>query len=644
MCGIAGYSGSFDARLLHEMGRSLDHRGPDDRGQWVDEEAGVGLVHRRLSIIDLSSEGRQPMTNEDGSLQLIYNGEIYNYRELREELVANGHTFRSQTDSEVLLHLYEEEGSEMLSRLNGIFAFALWDSRKRSILLARDGLGVKPLYYAVTPSGTLFASELKALLFCREVSRDLDPAAIHYLLAYLWTPAPRTVLKGVKKLPPGYAMEVREGQIVWQRAYYELPYSGARHEATEDEVVDELRRRLEEAVQRQMVSDVPVGAFLSGGLDSSAVVAMMCRARPGFRPRCYSIGFADGVDLEGSPLDLPYAQQVARHLDVDLYPIVVEPDIVLRLERMLYYLDEPQADPAPINAMLIAEQASRDGYKVLLSGAGGDDLFSGYRRHWALRMERTWGWLPQPVRRGMADLANGGHLTRLLPLPRRLRRALAYADLPAEDRLISYFYWTSDQVRNKLYSDDFRQILGQVDTAEPLRESLRRIPEEGDPLNRMLYLEGRHFLADHNLNYTDKMGMAAGVEVRVPLLDMELVDYAVGIDPALKQRGGVGKYIFKKAMEPYLPRNVIYRPKSGFGAPVRRWLRHELREMVDDVLSTDSLRRRGLFEPEAVQSLVRQDRQGTVDAAYTILALMCLELWCRTFVDKVPEHAPDHVR
>ena len=642
MCGIAGYCGSFDESTLPQMAHSLAHRGPDDEGHWADASAGVGMAHRRLSIIDLSQEGRQPMTNEDGTLQLVYNGEIYNYRELRQELLAKGHPFRSQTDSEVLLHLYEEEGPEMLSRLNGIFAFALWDGREHKLLVARDGLGVKPLYYALTPSGFLFASEIKALLLHPEVSRELDAVAVHHLLAYLWTPAPRTVLKGVRKLPPGYAMQVQEGRILWEREYYDLPYGKGWVDGTEQEIVVELRRQLHEAVRRQLVSDVPVGAFLSGGLDSSAVVAMMCRAQPGSHPRCYSIGFSDATDLEGSPLDLPYARRAASHLDVDLYPIVAEFDIVRHLERMLYYLDEPQADPAPINALLIAEQARKDGYKVLLSGAGGDDLFSGYRRHWALKLERTWGWLPKAVRQGMAGWARSGALGR--PLPRRLRRAFAYSDLASEDRLISYFYWTSDTVRRRLYTPEFSRMLGEVDTAEPLRESLRRIPDESDPLNRMLYLEGKHFLADHNLNYTDKMGMATGVEVRVPLLDLELVDFAVRIPPDLKQRGRVGKYIFKKAMEPYLPHDVIYRPKTGFGAPVRRWLSHELRELVDDVLSTDSLRRRGLFEPEAVQSLVRQDRKGAVDGAYTIFALICMELWCRMFVDGLPMQVPSYSR
>jgi len=477
MCGIAGYYGTFDTGLLPKMACSVAHRGPDDRGQWVDRAAGVGLAHRRLSIIDLSPEGRQPMTNEDGTLRLIFNGEIYNYQELQREMMDKGHVFRSRTDTEVLVHLYEEEGAGMLSRLNGIFSFALWDGREMKLLLARDGLGVKPLYYAQTASGFLFGSELKALLLCPQVSRELDPVAIHHLLAYLWTPAPRTMLKGVSKLPPGYAMEVRDGRLVRQWGYYDLPYCGERLKEGEDGIVAGLRQRLQDAVERQTVSDVPVGAFLSGGLDSSAVVAMMRQVYPDSPARCYSIGFSQGVDLEGSPADLPYARRVAEHLGVDLCPIVVEADVIRHLERMLYHLDEPQADPAPINALLIAQQAREDGYKVLLSGSGGDDLFSGYRRHWALKMERMWGWIPQSVRQGMAGLSNSGQLGR--PLPRRVRRAFAYADMSPEDRLISYFYWTSDQVRRRLYTSDLGNHLGDVDTAEPLRASLERIPHEG---------------------------------------------------------------------------------------------------------------------------------------------------------------------
>jgi asparagine synthase (glutamine-hydrolysing) len=664
MCGIAGFYGPFDMHLLNEMGEAVAHRGPDDAGSIIIDksQALVGLAHRRLSIIDLSAEGRQPMWVDCGccgvsttlppekQLWLVYNGEIYNYRELRSHLQSLGHRFRSQTDSEVLLHLYAEEGLEMLNRLNGIFAFALYDGREngspdgivpRDLFLARDGFGVKPLYYAETAGGFLFASELKALLLCPELSRELDLVALHQYLAYLWAPAPRTPLSAVKKCRPGEAIIVREGRIVKRWSFYDLPYGQQWLDASEREIAKELCERLETAVHRQMVSDVPVGAFLSGGLDSSSVVAMMRRAMPDYRPTCYCIGFANDAVIEGNPPDLPYARSVAEHLDVDLHTIEVEPDIIENLERTIYLLDEPQADPAPINVLLIAQQARRHGYKVLLSGAGGDDIFSGYRRHWALKMERMWGWLPRGIRMGIArkSMAPGnerglGKCIGQQSWFRRINKMLMHADLSPEDRLIAYFYWSGEQVRRSVYSADLAAELMEVDTAEPLRQSLRQIPDERDPLNRMLYLEAKHFLADHNLNYTDKLTMAVGVETRVPLLDPDLVNFATRIPPWMKQKGRTGKAIFKKAMEPHLPKNVIYRPKTGFGAPLRRWLHQELREMVQDVLSKDSLSRNRLFDPVSVHRLVEMDRMGRVDAAYTILALVCIELWCSMFVGR----------
>ena len=650
------------------MGRVIAHRGPDDEGQILlpGTKVQVGLAHRRLSIIDLSAEGRQPMAtacgrcSSDGSgrgevqnLWLTYNGEIYNYRDLRRGLEAKGHRFHSHTDSEVLLHLYADAGTDMLKQLNGIFALAIYDGRcagqpqglePGDLFLARDGLGVKPLYYTETSSGFLFASELKALLQCPDVQRDLDHVALHYYLAYLWAPAPATMLKQVKKLPPGCALIVRNGRVARQWTFYELPYGQTYLPGSEMEIARELRRQLQAAVERQMVADVPVGAFLSGGLDSSAVVAMMRRVRPDYRPICYSIEFTNDIGVDGITSDLPYAIRVARQLGVDLTAIHVQPDVIQYLERILYHLEEPQADPAAINALLIAQQARHDGIKVLLSGAGGDDVFSGYRRHWALKMERMWGWLPEGVRKRMARGATqalNGNASRSWghrhPWVRRISKAFAHADLPAEDRLIAYFYWSGEEVRRALYAHALRAELADVDTAQPLRENLRRIPAEHDPLNRMLYLEAKHFLADHNLNYTDKTSMAVGVEVRVPLIDLELVKFATQIPPHLKQKGRIGKAIFKKAMEPYLPKDVIYRPKSGFGVPLRRWLRCELREMVDDVLSPDSLMRRGLFDHVAVQRLMESDRTGQIDGGYTIFALICIELWCRLFVDgKVP--------
>lgn len=646
------------------MNASIAHRGPDHADALILTPPGgppVGLAHRRLSIIDLSVAGQQPMSTDcagcgtspqtppHARLWLVYNGEIYNYRDLRADLERKGHQFRSSTDSEVLLHLYAEEGPAMLERLNGIFAFALYDGRETGqrdgtqpgdVFLARDHLGVKPLYYAVTASGFLFASELKGLMRSSEVSRELDPVALHHYLTYLWAPAPRTPIKGAKKAEPGEALLVRDGRIARQWSHYNLPYGRPRMSGTSEDVATQLRVQLGEAVQRQMVADVPVGAFLSGGLDSSAVVAMMVQARPDYVPKCYSIGFDGETETEGNPADLPYAKRVADHLGVDLHPIEIRPDIIEHLERMLFYLDEPQADPAPINALLIAEQARRDGIKVLLSGAGGDDIFSGYRRHFALKMERTWGWLPLFARKGLVPLAaklgglqNAWRSIGQPTLGRRIAKALAYADRTPEERLIAYFFWGAEELRRSLYTTDLAAELTDEDTAAPLRQSLSRIPEETDRLNRMLYLDARHFLADHNLNYTDKMGMATGVEVRVPLLDLELVDFATRVPPPMKQEGRIGKAIFKKAMEPCLPNDVIYRPKSGFGAPLRRWLHQELRERVEEVLSPAALRRQGLFEPAAVGRLIAADRDGHVDGAYTLFSILCIELWCSLFLN-----------
>jgi asparagine synthase (glutamine-hydrolysing) len=656
MCGIVGFQGRFDRRLLQAMTDAVAHRGPDGQGVRMlcaDEGMPTGLGHRRLSIIDLSDAGSQPMCalpdagggHREG-LTLVYNGEIYNYRELRAALAADGHTFQSNTDSEALLHLYERDGLDMFRHLNGIFALAIHDARESgrppgvergALLLVRDHLGVKPLYYSEVADGLLFGSEIKALLHSPAVSREIDPVALHHTLAYLWCPAPRTMLAGVRKLEPGSAMIVQRGRIARQWKYYEIPYDGQVSDAGEGALAEELAERLRVAVKRQLVSDVPVGAFLSGGLDSSAVVAMMRAAEPAARFPCFSIGFRGDGAVEGNPNDLPYARQVAAHLGVDLHEIYVEPDAIHRLPRLIELLDEPQADPAPINALLIAEQSRAMGIPVLLSGAGGDDLFGGYRRHWALTFERRWSWLPRSVRHRLqhaAVSASAGSRWQSRPAMRRLAKMFAYAADDPDRRLVSYFFWSTDAMRRALYTDDLAARVGGLDAAEPLLRSLDAIPREHDRLQRMLYLETRHFLADHNLNYTDRTGMAAGVEVRVPLLDLDLVHFATRVPAAFKQRGRVGKAIFKRAMEPYLPRDVIYRPKSGFAVPLRRWLRSELRPMVEDTLNATALSRRGLFRPEAVAALVANDAAGRVDGAYTIFALMCIELWCRRFVDR----------
>ncbi len=626
MCGIAGFSGRFDPGLLDLMGKRIAHRGPDDVGVWSASGDGVGLVHRRLSIIDTSSAGHQPMAS--GGYRMVYNGEIYNFRQLRADLENAGHHFCGHSDSEVLLHGWLEWGAEVLDRLNGIFAFAIWREETRELTIVRDPMGVKPLYYAETASGFAFASELKALLVLPDLDRTIDPQAVDACLAHLWLPSPLTMFRGVRKLEPGHALLVRGGRVVRDRRYAPMPMvSDSMPAIPADEAVDHLEQLLAQAVERQLVSDVPLGAFLSGGLDSSAVVAFARRRTE--KVPCFTIAFrGHSMGDEGFADDLPYARRVARDLGVELHEVEIGAEIVGGLEQMVWQLDEPQADPAPLQAGMICRAAQQMGIKVLLSGAGGDDIFTGYRRHRALMLEKWWAWLPAAVRLGMQHVSAG--LSPTSGVGRRIGRAFRFAGAEENERLIGYFRWLDSAGQRRLYTSDFSK---QIDRQSILQDYLAQLPDGLSPLQRMLSLEQRFFLADHNLNYTDKMGMAHGVEVRVPLLDPDLVRFAARLPDRFKQRGAVGKWIFKKTMERSLPKEVIYRPKTGFGAPVRRWLHHDLREMVGDLLSESSLRERGWFEPTAVRRLIADDASGRVDAAYPIFSMLCMELWCRQFVD-----------
>lgn len=632
MCGIAGYCGDFDPTLLGRMNDAIAHRGPDDAGTAVYPEDRVGLAHRRLSIIDLSPRGRQPMTDVTGRVSIIYNGELYNYRQLRRELIADGYGFQSDSDTEVLLNLYLRDGDKMMERLNGIYAFAIYDSRDGSVLVVRDGVGVKPVYYAETAKGVLFASELKALLQEPSVDRSIDHDAIRHHLVYLWNPSPLTMVRSVKKLEPGFALKLRRGRVERHWRFYDIPVAEEFLDWPTEDIIVQVRKYLTQAVERQLVSDVPVGAFLSGGLDSSSVVALAQRALGNERLQCFTIGFQDPRAIaEGMADDLPHARRVAKHLDVDLHVVTVGPEMVDELRNMVFHLDEPQADPAPINALFISRLAREHGIKVLLSGAGGDDIFTGYRRHSALTLEPYWTWLPESVRSGMRAAA-----TRLRPtteLRRRLAKAFRYADLDGDQRIAAYFHWISPEQLSAILSEDLREGVPSL-RGGPVLDALSQLPDSVPPLNRMLYLEGKFFLADHNLNYVDKVSMASGVEVRVPLLDPDLMRLAASLPLDVKQRGRTGKWVLRRAMESTLPKSVIYRGKTGFGAPLRNWLREDLRDMVDDVLSERSVAERGLFDPKGVRAMVESDRERRFDASYTIFSMVCIELWCRMFVDK----------
>jgi asparagine synthase (glutamine-hydrolysing) len=630
MCGITGFSGAWPQASLTRSVSALSHRGPDDRGEYFKAVHGIGLGHARLAIVDPSVHGRQPMVRAQGKVVLVYNGEIYNHPALRAELENAGVVFEGHSDTEVLINLYLAEGEAMLARLNGIFAFAIWDERDQTLLLARDALGVKPLYYAEADGQFAFASEIKALLPILPGERSLDPVAVHRYLSFLWCPGEGTPLRSVRKLRPGHAMRVSGGRAVRHWQWYLLPaFRQQPLVADEKSAVVGTVRGLRQAVQRQMLADVPVGAFLSGGLDSSAIVAFAREINP--QIRCFTID-ARGDEEEGTVADLPYARMVAQHLQVPLDVVHIEASEMARdLERMVHMLDEPLADPAALNVYYISKLAREQGIKVLLSGSGGDDLFTGYRRHYAIAMERYWVWLPQCLRSAAGSA--GQHLDHRHALQRRLAKLMGSMALDGDARLTSYFLWAQESDLLALYTPEMRGALAGESADTPMRDFLQELPDGLSQLERTLALEQRFFLGDHNLIYGDKMSMAAGVEVRVPFLDIDLVDFSARIPVRMKQRGRQGKWILKKAMEPYLPHEVIYRSKTGFGAPLRRWMRNELRELLGDILGSESLRRRGLFEPAAVQALIAANDSGKIDASYTLLSLLCTELWCHEFLD-----------
>lgn len=621
MCGLAGFLGGFPCTWLAQANALQGHRGPDDQGLW--SAPSVGLAHTRLAILDVSPLGHQPMASADGRWQLVFNGEIYNFQELRQELAASGMAFRGHSDTEVLLALWQHRGAASLPKLNGMFAFAIWDALERELVVVRDPSGIKPLFYAQLPQGFIFASEAKALAPLLPPLQQLQADDLLRQLSYLWCPGPGTLHPLIQSLEPGSLLQCRPGEPVVPRRWCppipaRRPQLPSRQDATQATLA-----HLRMAVHRQMVADVSLGAFLSGGLDSSAVVALARERDP--QLQCFTI-VNPGAAEAGFADDLPYARRVARHLGVSLTEVEIQPsDLATDLRWLLAQLDAPVADPAPLNVVHICRAARRQGIKVLLSGAGGDDLFTGYRRHLALQTEALWGWWPRPLRRGLR-LASG-RLSQSSPLGRRLARSFELADADPEQRLIHYFRWGTPARLRRLLSEPLQRQLQDPTASAPLQDWLAQLPPGLSRLQQMLALEQRFFLADHNLHYTDAMSMAAGVEVRVPFLDPELLALSWRLPDRFKQRGGCGKWLLKQAMAGLLPNDVIHRPKSGFGAPLRRWLQHDLRELVADTLSPSRLAADGLFNPSAVHQLLDDQRSGRVDASYTIWSLLCISLW-----------------
>ena len=630
MCGIVGTFGGY-IEHIESACSAISHRGPDDFGVFTDNKTNIALGHQRLSIIEISDLGHQPMMSNDQNVIIVFNGEIYNFHELRAQLEKKGYVFKGDSDTEVLINLYLDKGTEMLSKLKGIFAFAILDMSNEILFLARDAIGVKPLYYSSENDIFSFASEIKALFEFNPISKDLNIEALNRYISFLWCPGDGTPIKSIKKLLPGEALIVKKGQIKEKWIWYQLPiFRGISADLNLNEALSGVTNHLRSAVHSQMISDVPLGAFLSGGLDSSSIVSFAREINPEIK--CFTIDTLGPQD-NGFIDDLPYAKEVADHLKVNLEVVTVNSNqIADDLQSMVIQLDEPLADPASLNVRYISELAKSQGIKVLLSGAGGDDIFTGYRRHYALELERYWSWFPQNLRQLIES--NTKKIKINSSLQRRIAKLFNGAALSNQERLINYFRWTNDLTLQSLFSPEFNEVIIQSNPNSPMADFISPISSKTSRLDQMLALEQRFFLSDHNLNYTDKMSMAEGLEVRVPFLDLDLIEFVARIPNRYKQKGSHGKWILKKAMEPFLPKNIIYRPKTGFGVPLRRWLKDDLRELLGDLLSVDSINKRGLFSSQSIQKLISDNDNGKIDASYTLLSLLCIEIWCRAYIDK----------
>jgi asparagine synthase (glutamine-hydrolysing) len=626
MCGIYGIYQLDGARApvewLAKMGRVTVHRGPDDEGAFASGRCAIGM--RRLSIIDLAG-GHQPIANEDESLVVVCNGEIYNFRELRRELEAAGRRFKTHSDTEVVLHAYAQWGERFVERLNGMFGFALWDERAQTLLVGRDRLGIKPVYYLDDGRRVVFASEAKALLEVPGVTADVDPVALASYLELGYVPAPLSMFRGIRKLPIASVMKLSPAGVrvdsYWRpptRVTPGVPLADWAHR---------VRERLEESVRMQMVADVPIGAFLSGGIDSSTVLAFMSRhsAEP---VKTYSIGF-DGGAAERFYNELDYAGEVARLFRTDHHEILVRPDVVRLLPKLIWHMDEPIADSAFVTTYLVAEFARRD-VKVILSGVGGDELFGGYRRYLGEHYMRYLNWLPAAARRGAARLAE--HLpsdrhSKWLNYARLAKSFLAASELPFTERYRAYV---------GVFGIDEAARMMRAPPAERFDAIAAAFEASGgeDALARMFAVDAYTQLPDDLLLLTDKMTMATSLECRVPLLDHELVELAAQIPAAVKVGGGELKALMKKALGDVLPRDILYRTKRGFGAPMGAWMKGALSEMLAGALSRKSVQARGLLNYEPIAKLIEDHRANRVDGTDRLLALLNLEIWCRVYLDR----------
>ncbi len=634
MCGIYGIL-NFDRpeqpadSILAAMGGVIIHRGPDDFGQY--RGRGVGLGMRRLSIIDVSG-GHQPISNEDESIWIVLNGEIYNFQSLRDELEAKGHTFRTRSDTEVIVHLYEEEGLEFFKRLRGMFGLAIWDEKRERLVLGRDRIGEKPLYIRREPGRLLFASELKSILQVEGVPRRLNHAALEEYLALGYVPTPLCLLEGMEKLPAGHYLVAEKGRIELHE-YWDVPFRQT-EKHSEEEWIERIREKIQETVRMQLVSDVPLGAFLSGGLDSSTIVAVMA-GLTGRPVKTYSIGYQGEHSYYN---ELPYASVVSKAFGTDHHEIVVRPAVSELLPKLVWHLDEPVADSACLTTYLVSKLA-RESVTVILSGVGGDELFGGYRRYLGNSLMRYYSLIPGPVRRqwlpALLDRIPQDRHSAWKDYARYAAAFVKSAELGPALRYMGYVTLFAPQVQHELLQRGTAADSGISNlAAAALQESFTRCTDP-DSLNRILYADLKTSLPDDLLAMTDRMSMAASIECRAPLVDYELVELMARMPSSFKVRGFTMKYLMKKAVAPWLPRKILERKKRGFGAPIGAWLRKDLQPMVSELLSEDQIRCRGLFHWPAIQRLISDHAAERADHTDHLLALVMLELWQRVYLDRI---------
>lgn len=620
MCGICGivyrnHERPVDRIIVKRMCDVISHRGPDDEGFYIHQNVGLGM--RRLSIIDLVT-GAQPIYNEDKTIAIVFNGEIYNHQELRRELESRGHAFKTHADTEVIVHAYEEYGTECPNKLNGMFGFAIWDQHKKRVFLARDRIGIKPLYYYVDHTRLVFGSELKSIMQIPDIPRAVEPKALDTFLTFEYIPSPFSIFKNIFKLPPGHWASYQNGQINIQQ-YWSFNYKAA--DQSEHDFCDELRNILEDAVRIRLMSDVPLGAFLSGGLDSSTIVAMMTR-NSSEQVKSFSIGFD-----ESSYNELPFARTIARHFNTEHYEEIITPDITRLTERILHQLDEPFGDFSVFPTLLVSEMA-RKYVTVVLSGDGGDELLGGYDTYLAQRVAQKYNRLPAFVRKcAIEPVINSLPPTeKKKGLINKAKRFTEGTRLPDNLQHVRWMIFLQQAEKELLYSNSFAKSLNGYDSHGFIEEQFLNVTSD-NPLDQQEYVDIKTYLVDNILVKVDRMSMAASLETRVPLLDHRFVEFAARIPAHMRIRDKKTKYILKKAMQGILPQSILDRGKEGFSIPIKNWMKQELKPLMTDALSEKNVREKGFFSPQYVQRLIKEHLANRENHSHRLWALMVFHLW-----------------